>query len=283
MQIGGRTRSLLAALVLLLAGAAEGLAQEHSRVVVAGFVSDRDRSAPVPGARVRFLTVVGGDEDASPREAATLTSGPDGRFVTAPLAPARYTLHIQALGYRDVEHAIRVDGASPMQLRVELVPEAMALEPIVVASIRSRWLQSNGFYDRRARGIGNSFNRDEIGERAGGRATDVLRMLPGVTLVSARGVGSPAVLFRAGCRPDVVLDGLNLGTNVLIDDLISVGDLEGIEVFRGATHPVHYSNNPCGSVVLWSRDPSTVEGEPFTWRRLLVAAGIVTASFLLTR
>lgn len=286
MNIVGRSAPVLVGLCAVLLGPqfqVEAQDRSRSAVVVVGSVEDRVQGRPLPQASLRFFLP-------SPRDslytelAAEVVAGSGGRFTTGPLTPGVYRLEIRALGYHTIDEQVRVDGASPMEISAELAPEAVALDAIVVVSRRSRVLESEGFYQRRAQGFGRTFTRDEIRERGASRTTDVLRMVPGLTLVSPNHLASPYVFLRGGCRPDIVVDGLNLGPDVPIDDVMPASSLEGLEVHRSTTVPIRYRGNPCGAVVMWSIDPSAHEpGEPFTWRRLAVAGGFVVLSFLFTR
>jgi hypothetical protein len=169
-----------------------------------------------------------------------------------------------------------------MDLEILMAPDLVALEGITVVSRRSPVLQANGFYDRRSQGFGRTFTRAEIEEQGYSRTSDILRAVPGTTLRSVGSLGSPYVFMRGGCRPDIIMDGLNLGLDVAVDDIIPANNLEGIEVHSAATVPIQFRGNTCGAVVMWSIDPSAQEETgPFSWRRVLVAGGVVLGLFLI--
>lgn len=278
---GGQAFLGLAA--LLLGSQVSAQEPEGSAVVVVGSVVDRVQGGPLPQVSLQFSRPSLADS-LSVEVAAEVFTGSNGRFTTRALPPGEYRLIIRALGYQTLDVQLGIDGASPMDLVAELAPEAVALDPIVVVTRRSRILDREGFYQRRARGFGRTFTRDEIQQRGAIRTTDVLRMVPGITLGSRDQLSSPYVFMRGGCRPDIVLDGMNLGPNVPPDDIMPASSLEGLEVHRGATVPIRYRGNPCGAVVMWSLDPSAQgPGRPFTWKRLAVAGGFVIFSFLLAR
>jgi hypothetical protein len=283
MMIGGRPAAILAGAAALLAAPALSAQESAERqVAVIGVIVDRHEGKPVPGALVRFHRAADADR-ALPRVFAEVTTRPDGTFITTALSVGSYALSVRMLGYRNLEQDVRVDGASPMELAIQLVPEAVELEPLVVTSLRSRVLDNAGFYQRRQRGAGRSFTRDEIQQRGASRTTDLLRTVPGVSVRSPARSLSPLVFFRAGCRPDIVVDGHNLGVDVLVDDMVQPWAMEGLEIFVGLTAPPMYSHNPCGAVMIWSLDPSTQEGTPLTWRRVFAAAAFVATALFLTR
>jgi hypothetical protein len=274
---------LLGLAALLLASQLSAQEPDRSAVVVVGTVEDRVQGRPLPQAFLQFSRTSPTDSLAV-EVVAEVVTGSNGRFTTRALPPGEYRLLIRALGYQTLDAQVRVDGASPMDLAAELAPEAVSLDAIVVVSRRSRVLESEGFYQRRAQGFGRTFTRDEIQRRGASRTTDVLRMVPGLTLGSPDHLSSPYVFMRGGCRPDIILDGLNLGPNVPPDDIMPASSLEGLEVHRGATVPIRYRGNPCGAVVMWSIDPSVQEpGHPFSWKRMAVAGGFVVFSILFTR
>jgi hypothetical protein len=217
----------------------------------------------------------------APREART---DPEGRYRIEGVVPGRHRLEVEALGYGPVEEGIAVAGASPMEIRIALAPEAFALAPVVVTSIRSPRLDRYGFYDRRARGLGTYLDRDQIADRFPGQVSDLFRTMAGVQ-VRPTGRGTASILtMRGGCLPDLVVDGMNLGTRGSIDDLLIWSDLEGVEVYRGATAPVQYARSGCGAVLLWTADPEARQGTaPLSWRRVFLAAGFVVLATLLTR
>ncbi|TVP42584.1 MAG: hypothetical protein EA350_15260 [Gemmatimonadales bacterium] len=300
-------RTLLAAIAgawLVPVGALEAQdapAAERNQVTVTGRVVDAFSGTPLPAVRVRLVpaadTVVAPaadpaappptDPDPDPgatlREREALTDA-EGRFTMPAVRIANYRLAAEALGYATLESPVRVMGASPFDIRIELAPEALALEGVVVTSVRSPRLAAAGFYERRERAFGSFVTRSEIEARFPFATTDLFRTLPGVRVVPSGRSTAGIVTFRQGCRPDVVVDGMNLGPNLSVDDIIAPSDVEAIEVYRGAVAPVHYSRSSCGVIVIWSADPATRAGDrPFSWRRLFAAAAFVALALLATR
>ncbi len=239
-----------------------------------GDTLSRDAAGPPAPTRSDTLPLV-------PREARTDT---EGRYRIEGLHPGRHRLEVEALGYGPAQEEIRVAGASPMEIRVALQPSALALAPVVVTSIRSPRLDGYGFYDRRARGLGTYLDRDQIVDRFPGQVSDLFRAMAGVQ-VRPTGRGTASILtMRGGCLPDLVVDGMNLGTRGSVDEFLVWSDLEGVEVYRGATAPVQYTRSPCGAVLFWTADPEARRGTaPLSWRRIFLAAGFVALAILLTR
>jgi hypothetical protein len=286
MGINRFTGSVAAAVgVVVLLGLPGALdAQEREApagaAAVTGVVQDRDRGSGVLAASVRLVQQAPDSTfTGAASETATLQGG---RFSMSGLAPGVYQLIVRALGYVELEEEIEVTAGTYIQ--IGLVPDAIELEPILVVTRRSRYLDGVGFYQRREMARPNSmFTYDEIASTAAHQVSDLLRTMPGVTVRSTR-MGAPVVLMRGGCRPDMVLDGINLGATALIDDMVRPGDVEGLEVHRGATVPLPFSNSPCGSLVVWTIDPSARErGDPWSWKKLAFVGGLVSVVLILVR
>ena len=172
-------------------------------------------------------------------------------------------------------------------LRIEaaLVPEALELDPlIVVVEARSLHLEDAGFYDRQRRSFGRFVTRQEIEARRPLLVSDLLRMMPGVR-VSPRGAfpRENVLLLRGGCVADVYIDGFPSGQSVPVDAMLHPNDIEAVEVYQASETPAQFKTTSCGAVVFWTRRPSPGAGNPFTWRRGLVALGLVGVGILLTR
>jgi hypothetical protein len=266
---------------------------ERNQVTVTGQVVDAMTGTALPAVRLRLHPAVPDAADAVdpadpaapaalPRVREALTDA-EGRFTLDAVRIATYRLTAESLGYATLESTVLVMGASPFDIRIRLAPEALALEGVVVTSARSPRLAAAGFYERQGRASGSFVTRADIEARFHFNTTDIFRTLPGVRVLSS-GRGTSGILMIRGCRPDIVIDGMNLGPNLSVDEIITPSDVEAIEVYRGASAPVTYSRSNCGVVVIWSADPATRVGDrPASWRRLLVAAGFVVLALLATR
>jgi hypothetical protein len=268
-------------------------AQERDGILVTGRVVDGLTGTPLPAVQVRFRAPppdpdLPPDEEAGPPEEPlrprdAVTDG-DGRFQLPEVATGLYLLRVESLGYQVVEQRIRVMGASPFDIQVQLAPEALALEGVVVTSMRSPRLAAGGFYDRLAMGHGTFVTREQIDARTPLRTSDIFRAMAGVQVRSSPRSGVGLITLRGGCRPDIVIDGLNLGSDLSVDEVLIPSDLEAVELYRVAGAPPQYSRNTCGVILLWSADPSMRRGDrPFSWRRLAVAGIFVAVALVLTR
>ncbi len=247
------------------------------QVVVTGRVGDQTTGRAIENARITF-GLAGGDE--------LLTwegsSGSNGQFVTGRIPQGAYLLRISALSFASVSQPVMFTTDGVVELRVELVPAALQLDPIVVTSTRQSRLEREGFFDRREIGLGHSFTREEIEARGPSRLSDLFYGIPGTRVLSPR-PGRPArVRLRDGCVPRIVLDGVPLGSPIALDELLTVGEVEAVEVYHGSSAPVQYLSLSCGTILVWTRELGSVEGEPFSWRKLLATLGLLGTLVFLT-
>jgi hypothetical protein len=112
------------------------------------------------------------------------------------------------------------------------------------------------FWRRRERGVGRFFTRADIERRNPIRVTDMLRTIPGISVVR---VGSTTQIrstrFGGRCGPRIWIHGMQLFDSDL-DLLVHPQDVEAIEVYRGSGEtPAEFSGafNPCGAIVIWTR------------------------------
>lgn len=273
-----RRLALLALGWLLLFGALPLGAQQG--VVLAVSVTDRLNGQPVVGAVVTLTPV---DEDGAPLGAGRVYgTDQEGRFRTIPLNPGLYVLDTRAPGYQALVQTLQVSGPSPVTLTVQLAPDVMEVEGVAVLGTRNPFLEEAGFYERQRQGFGLSFTREDLVLLGVYQTSDVFRTVSGTALDYAGSPTSPFVRFRQGCRPDVVLDGANLGPDVRIDDLVIPTDIEGLEVFRGGgTVPSTLSNSPCGAVLIWTLSRNPEGADPFNWNRLIFGAVILALAQLI--
>jgi len=193
-------------------------------------------------------------------------------------------LQVEALGYRTATAAVGPVQGGEVSVRVDLFPTPLEMDPLVVVSQRQQSrLETSGFNQRRRQGQGFSITREEFEYRHPARASDVFRLLPGVSVQLGRRGGTGELRYR-GCSPDLVLDGVPLVGATSVDDIVSVMDIEAIEVQSGVMFPSRGMGSACGTVMIWTREGDRDElGRPMTWRRAAVAAGFVLLAVLLTR
>jgi hypothetical protein len=259
--------------------------------VVQGRVLDMDTDQPVSSAQVELLEGEDGE-----RTVTAVATDEAGRFRLQAPGTGTYRIRAGHIGYRGVTTTPVDLGAGAEALEVELFlgVEAIPLAPMLIVSDRlarmDLRLYNRGFYERRrgwgreGMGFGHFLGRDEIERRNPVQVVDLLRDVPGVRIVprggrlageitmrsvtSISGLGCSPLIFLDGVpaasgSPDVVIPGVNPGAH--IDDLVSVAELAGVEVYPGLTAPAEFlRGNNCGVIVLWTgagdRDRTTGPG-----------------------
>jgi hypothetical protein len=286
MTIGRRSASTLLALLLALLGrAGAGDAQERPSPVrdslqVAGKVLDRVGGEELPAVRVSLVLVEPGARETVVWQGTTDESG---SFLSARVPAVLYELRAEALAFEPLSETLDLRGRRQVAVRIELVPRAVELEPVVAVSQGRSRLESSGFYDRRRMGTGHTFTREEIEARNALRVSDLLRAVPGVQVIPGRGGVGATLRYRGSCQPDLVVDGIAVSRPGSIDDILSVGDLEALEIHSGTYQPARAGARSCGTVLAWTREGNPAEGSPMTWRRGLFAVAVVIVSILLVR
>jgi len=279
--------TLLLAAVLPAAVAAQagvGLRADRERPGIMGMVVDRETRDPLQGVAVE-LRPLGAGADTLVVLPRALTDEA-GRFVIGALADGAYRITIERIGYQPVVDSVAYSADLGLRIDVQFVLEAVELEPLlVVVEARSRYLDTNGFYDRRQRGIGRFITRDEIQERHPLEVSDVFRTMPGVRVSAGNAPGSQGVLLlRSGCVADVYIDGMRTISPFPIDTMLQPLDVQGIEVYHGSEIPARFGTTSCGAVVIWTHVPNPgAPGGRSGWKRIAVAAGFAAISFLLVR
>ncbi|HEX7241259.1 MAG TPA: TonB-dependent receptor plug domain-containing protein, partial [Longimicrobiaceae bacterium] len=232
-------RSLLAALLLLLAAALPARAQFPAEV--RGRVTDRATGAAVAGGRVE---VVGGGIETA--------TAPDGRFLLRGLLPGARELRVTAPGFREARVAVRAENGRSAQVAVELDPVPVALEALRVTASRP---EAGATVLERAE-VQASGAR-ELGELLQGRA--------GLTVTRRGGPGSPATVSIRGSGAGEVLvlvDGVPVNSPLSGEADLSTLPLEAVErvtVLRGAQSARYGGRALAGVVAVETRRPSAPE------------------------
>ena len=184
----------------------------------------------------------------------------EGRFVFPRVPLGNYTLVVEHISYAAARAPIRVQDED-LDVAFRLTPEAIALQPVVVATF-SRRLEGAGFYERQKRGVGTFIGRRQIEAMNVQRASDLLRNVPSARIVPQvprQNVPPNALTGRGQCRYRFIVD----GTRTLADfemDLVAPYAIEGVEVYNGLSEvPALFraiaDGGPplCGVIAIWTR------------------------------
>ncbi len=248
--------------------------------------------APPATAQVRLMGRVIDDTSDRPLMAArvTLTSA-DGRVlqrtetddvgeftfeVNGKVSAVR--LQVQRLSYKqNTTPVLHFDGHAFFQLEVRLDPDAILLAPLEVVAwskVEPSPLLEN-FKRRVETGGGYYITRADVEARRPLYTTDLLRDVPGLTVMGSGSGLRPAVQvsgrsttaqLATGCPTQIWIDGFLLNRrpaggsapteDFRLDDAVSPGSIEGIEVYKGLSSvPAEFLNDDakCGVIAIWTR------------------------------
>lgn len=249
------------AALLSLAVATSAAAQAQIRAGgVAGIIKD-SVGLPIPNVEITALT-----------SSKTVRSDSVGRFLLADIPAGNLDVSFRRLSYAPVILMITVPPADTTEVQVVLGVAAQELKGVVVQAHPDQLRQLVAFETRRKRGIGHFITRSQIEDRHPLVLSDMLRSIPGAILINADN-GRTAVRFsrvaRNNCPPQFFVDGVEV-TGFSIDDM-PPGDVEGVELYAGAAGlPPEYNRvhgtSICGTVIIWSRIPSTAKARAVSSR-----------------
>jgi hypothetical protein len=220
-----------------------------------GTVTAANKTA-MPQARVRVM--------GTPLKTVTRA---DGAFEVVQIPAGPQTVEITMLGYNPKLTAIRVIAGET--LAMSFVLEPLALETVTVTADANFFLGMGGFAERKARGTGRYFTRDDIKLMQARQVTDVLRRVPGMQIQfgdgslsggtqsawagrSASGSSSCAMIYYLNGSP------FPLSGDASINQYVATDDLAAVEVYTGSSQiPPEFNSSlygsRCGVVALWTR------------------------------
>jgi hypothetical protein len=185
-----------------------------------------------------------------------------GRFTLAKVPAGVTEISFRRIGYEPRTVSVTIGPAEPETLVVTLKHNIALLSAVNVSKgeVRQREMIED-YYRRVVRGVGQYITRDQIEKRWGGTPSDVLRNTPGIRFIKTQNGGRgvrfpPTSIAMRDCAPMIWIDGQK-APGLEIDD-ITLGDIEGIEIYNGpSTTPMQFSqsqsSNNCGTIVIWSR------------------------------
>ena len=224
---------------------------------VSGMVTAANKM-PLSQARVR---VVGSD-------LATLTHV-DGAFEVAQIPAGRQSVEVAMIGYAPRVLALLITEGQ--RLTVSIVLEPLPLEPVTVTADANFFLGMGGFLERKARGSGRFFTREDILRIHPRQVTDVLRRVPGMQIdfasgglgggnQSARSARNNASAGSESCTMTYYVNGSPFplsGDMSSINHYIATDDIAAIEVYSGSSEiPAEFNSSQlgarCGVVAIWT-------------------------------
>ncbi|HSW31032.1 MAG TPA: TonB-dependent receptor plug domain-containing protein [Longimicrobiales bacterium] len=243
-------------------------------------------ASPLRGQQVRVVGLVVDEESGQPlATTSVIVRRADGTFlrslVTDSLGKFEFIvtrtfavrLFAQRIGYRSAgTPLLHFDGHRYLQVEVRLHTDAVLLAPleVIVWSDVDRSPLLDDFRFRSANGTGLYITRRDIEARRPMYVTDMLRSVPGVQLVGGGAGTRPRIELGRGagerCITQIFVDGMlmnrtNNAADIRLDDVVSPGSVEGIEIYRGfSSIPPEFLNSQsqCGVVAVWTRRGGTV-------------------------
>lgn len=234
-----------------------GLLAAQELGTLTGTVTAADKT-PVAQARV---TVVG--------TTLIVVTRVDGGFHVPGVTPGAQTLDVRMLGYKPTLLPVEVGAGESLHVQIILAVEPIPLPAVNVTAERAVRPELRGFEERRARGSGMFFTRDDITRMQPRLFTDVLRRVPGIQILpvtGAFGTGYVVQLARStgvmGGRACPVLFYVNgspfpITGDLAINHFITPDDVVGIEVYAAISRvPAQFGsgmhNARCGVIAIWT-------------------------------
>ncbi len=181
-----------------------------------------------------------------------------GSFKLTGVPSGAATIVVRRIGYTPI--TLETPLPPPVPLAFQLQATAQTLRAVVVEERRrvyEGWLAD--FNRRRDMGFGRYITRSQIDARNATRASDLVRMIPGVQ-VSNSMRGTSLSIRGSRCQPLMWIDGSPAYAGPVDIDVFQPNSLDGIEIYSGpATVPVELrgprGEERCGVIAIWSRMP----------------------------
>ena len=256
MLTDASTRSVYAEFVSLVTGLclllAAGPAVAQGPATLTGTVTGGDTGTPLVGAEVQLRNVETG---AVPHRT---TTGPNGTYQFARIAPSTYALEVQMVGYKKRQITLLIETGEARVRDVTLEQETESLETVVTTASRQR----ERLLDAPA--SVSVLDVDRLHREAATSSAEVLRHTPGVD-VAQTGVDRREIAIRGfngvfSGTPYVLADHRPAAAPLLGLNTYSVMpgmtlDLDRVEVVRGPASALYGPGASGGVVHVRTRSP----------------------------
>lgn len=221
-----------------------GRASVSGRVMFAG-------GQPAPNSRVE---IVG--------SRATGITNEKGEFRLTGAPSGTQMLLVRHLGWTAREIPVDLSAASPQKVNVQLQKFVPVMDPVVVTARAEKALERVGFSTRKRSGSGRYITAEEILRRQPLYLSDVLRTVPGLSVimdgmepvvVSTRSAG----YTNQGCVTYFV-DGMKIesGAGGNPSQFVNPREVAGIEIYQSSFVPAQFANpgGPvCATIIVWTK------------------------------
>jgi hypothetical protein len=188
-------------------------------------------------------------------------AGADGLFRLAGVPARPHTLDVRMIGYAPLQLAFEIPRGDTLHVKATLSP--IPLAPLEVVSDVPVSPGMRGFEERRSRGPGVFFTREDIVRVQARQFTDILRRVPGVQIRPVSGgLGNNVSVQTRGsnCPMLFYLDGsaFPLPGDMPINHYVAPEEVIAIEVYSGSSEvPAQYNSSRftarCGVILVWTR------------------------------
>ncbi|WKZ66006.1 MAG: carboxypeptidase-like regulatory domain-containing protein [Flavobacteriales bacterium] len=162
------------------------------------------------------------------------TTDLDGRF-SLQAEPGTYTLQVSFVGYEPVERIINVTAGSTTRADLEMKAQSIAIETVeVVTTKRTETEAAVVMETRRSEQVVNGVGREQISKGQDRTAGDVVRRIPGVTMVGDRFVmiRGLADRYNTVVLNDVIAPSLESDRRAFSFDVLPSGALDRVMVYK---------------------------------------------------
>lgn len=215
-----------------------------STVKLSGYIYDKTTGKPIPDANVQIKDTTLGTASQS-----------NGYFFIRNLTPGNYTLLVKVIGYKLKE----IDGINlenDKTIRIELEPEVIQLDPVIVSATLSGHRKSN------ISASAEVLTETELQEITATTAAEAVESVSGIYIKNYdgfAGVLSPSIRGSNTNQVVVLLDGVRLNTaqGGGVDlNTFPISGLGSIEIVRGGHSALLGSDAVGGAIHLFSRNLS---------------------------
>jgi hypothetical protein len=281
------TRWTLLSMAVVVVSALAVLPSLAAAQTVTGTVRDGETGRPIEGVQVTLAS-------AESEAVATSLTDAEGHFALRAPGPGSWKLMARRLGYGTVaSEGLSIGSTEWLVAEVVLNVDPVPLEAVVVTSRRFIYSPAvERFYERRdlgvRTGLGFFLVREEIERLSAQRPSDLVRGARGVRVRTARGGGGAGIRMTSGCIPALYIDGVPINRSYRtdsLDDFVTVMDIEGIELYRGAATQIGHIYDPsgCGLVLVWTRGGRQDLEREGGWMRVIGTLAALGLALLIMR
>ena len=187
-----------------------------------------------------------------------------GGFVLTGVPVGSQELRVRHIGYAPLSIAVDVAPGLTTEVEIGMVPDPVAMEPIVATALRSRRLEVKGFYERKhwgeIVGTGTFYTAEDIDRRRPLEISHMIADEPGIRLecnlrrTDCRLLNSRLSSRATGvCPLSFYVDGMpSRGT--ALDNFARPVEIAGVEIYKGlASGPAEFPSSRCGVIVVWTK------------------------------